>query len=167
MTLFLSTCFCASNFNVFNLFFDSGSLNFTSISFIIFFSSLIYFYHDKDKYLNEFSLIGNLVANDFLNICSNLFLHEIILLLDSLDFYQTFFILFVKCCRFFVQQWSSHIIIHSIFIIFLFIKGSVKSRCFFVGIINKSIFYDLKIKRKKNHHTLLIKIWSLKLNASI
>lgn len=42
--LFLSTCFCASIFKVFNLFFDSGSLNLRSKSSIIALSSLIYFY---------------------------------------------------------------------------------------------------------------------------
>ncbi len=131
MTLFLSTCFCASNFNVFNLFLDSGSLNFTSMSFIIFLSYFIYFYHNEQQYLNELSLIGNLVANNFLNISPNLFLHEVVLLLDSLNLYQTFLKLFVECCWFFVQQWSAHIIVHFLFIIFWFIKGSVTSRCSF------------------------------------
>jgi len=51
-----------------------------------------------DLFLDEFFLIGNLSSDCFLNIGSNLFLHEVILLFNSLDFNQALFVLFIESC---------------------------------------------------------------------
>lgn len=63
-------------------------------------------------YLDEFSLVYDFGLDLFLNIGTDLFLHEIVLLLDSLDFDLAFFVLFVESGWFFIQQAFTHVVVH-------------------------------------------------------
>ena len=50
------------------------------------------------KYLDELFLVGHFSLDIVLDICSDLFLHEVVLLLDSLDFYLAFLVQLVETC---------------------------------------------------------------------
>ena len=97
MVLLRSICFWDYIFKFLSLFRDSGSLNFLSMSSINAFSYFISFYLiDKKKYLNELSLISDFALNLLLDFSADLFLHEVVLLLYSLDLYLAFLVLLVE-----------------------------------------------------------------------
>ena len=64
------------------------------------------------KYLDELFLVGHFSLDIVLDICSDLFLHEVVLLLDSLDFYLAFLVQLVETCWLLVQQRFAHVIVH-------------------------------------------------------
>ena len=112
MTLFRSICLCASALRFFILFFDSGSLNCFSISSISAFSYLIYFWVNGITYFDELFLFFYFLLDSVFSIGTHLFLHEIILMLDFLNFDEALFIRFVECSWFLAQKCFSHIFRH-------------------------------------------------------